>query len=437
MIEDAIVNKKIDLILTKSISRFARNTVDSLSTIRKLKEVGVEVYFEKENIWTFDSKGEMLLTIMSSIAQEESRSISENVLWGIRRKFEEGRYSLNYSHFLGYDRGDDGRLVINEKQAEVVRFIYKSYLEGKTPYTIANTLMKNNIKTPSGKSKWYSDGILSILQNEKYTGNAILQKTYKRDLLSKREVNNGEVKKYLVEDSHDAIISKEDFDMVQLEIKQRKGKFTSSKSIFSNKLYCPYCNEYFGQKLGHSTDKYRSLIWQCNGKYKVRGNKNRCSLPHLKEEQIKEIFLKALKQLLFDKDSIIKNLEETIERLKDSDELKEKLEKAEHKLVKASEEYERYVQSAVLTREEVERGKLKELEDKYNLSQKKVDELRETITDRLRRSIAIRKYLDEIKNLETISEFTDNLWLGLCERITIFKDTSATVRFKGGEEVKI
>ena len=150
MIDDALAGK-IDLIITKSVSRFARNTVDSLSTIRKLKESGVEVYFEKENIWTFDSKGELLITIMSSLAQEESRSISENCTWGVRKRFADGKVSVPFGRFLGYDRGEDGNLVINEEQAKVVRRIYGLFLQGKSPYVIAKQLTAEGIPTPGCK----------------------------------------------------------------------------------------------------------------------------------------------------------------------------------------------------------------------------------------------------------------------------------------------
>ena len=152
MIEDA-VNGKIDLILTKSVSRFARNTVDSLVTIRQLKEKGVEVYFEKENIYTFDGKGELLLTIMSSLAQEESRSISENVTWGQRKRFADGKVSVAYSRFLGYDKGPDGRMVINPAEAETVKKIYRLFLEGMTPYGISRQLEADGDLSPSHKPK--------------------------------------------------------------------------------------------------------------------------------------------------------------------------------------------------------------------------------------------------------------------------------------------
>lgn len=142
---------RIDLIITKSVSRFARNTVDSLTTIRRLKENGIECYFEKENIWTFDSKGELLLTIMSSLAQEESRSISENVTWGHRKRFADGKVMVPFGRFLGYERGEDGNLVINEEQAKIVRRIYGMFLQGRSPYQIAKMLTEEDIPTPAAK----------------------------------------------------------------------------------------------------------------------------------------------------------------------------------------------------------------------------------------------------------------------------------------------
>ena len=184
MVADAL-NGKIDLIVTKSVSRFARNTVDSLVTIRQLKEKGIEVYFEKENIFSFDGKGELLLTIMSSLAQEESRSISENVTWGQRKRFADGKVNLPYKHFLGYDRGEDGEPVINEEEAETVRLIYRLFLEGKTQAMICKQLEEMQIPTPSGKTVWSKTTVTSILQNEKYKGDAlgVWQRTFSFHLL--------------------------------------------------------------------------------------------------------------------------------------------------------------------------------------------------------------------------------------------------------------
>ena len=178
-------NGKIDLIVTKSVSRFARNTVDSLVTIRKLKGKGVQVYFEKENIYTFDGKGELLLTIMSSIAQEESRSISENVTWGQRKRFADGKVSLPYKQFLGYRKGADGFPEIVPEEAVIVRRIYARFMKGLTPCAIAKELTADGIPTPSGRPNWQSSTVESILKNEKYKGAALLQKCFTVDFLTK------------------------------------------------------------------------------------------------------------------------------------------------------------------------------------------------------------------------------------------------------------
>ncbi|MCD7885930.1 MAG: recombinase family protein, partial [Lachnospiraceae bacterium] len=196
MIADALAGK-IDLIVTKSVSRFARNTVDSLSTIRQLKENGTECYFEKENIWTFDAKGELLITIMSSLAQEESRSISENTTWGQRKRFADGKASVAYKRFLGYDRGPNGGFVVNKEQAKTVQLIYSLFLEGLTCHAIAKELTARHLPTPAGKEVWNQGTVHSILTNEKYKGDALLQKEFTVDFLQKKmKKNEGEVPQY-------------------------------------------------------------------------------------------------------------------------------------------------------------------------------------------------------------------------------------------------
>jgi DNA invertase Pin-like site-specific DNA recombinase len=222
------------------VSRFARNTVDSLSTIRRLKEHGTEAFFEKENIWTFDSKGELLITIMSSLAQEESRSISENVRWGHRKRMADGKVSIPYSRFLGYDRGEDGNLVANREEAKTIKLIYGDFLAGLSCYAIAEKLTAMGIKTPAGKDKWSQGTVKRILQNEKYAGNALLQKSYIADFLTKKQVvNHGEVPQYFVEDNHEAIIEPAVFDRVQDMLKERsKKKGYSGVTIFSSRIRC-------------------------------------------------------------------------------------------------------------------------------------------------------------------------------------------------------
>ena len=309
MIEDALAGR-IDLIITKSVSRFARNTVDSLSTIRKLKDNGCECYFEKENIWTFDSKGELLITIMSSLAQEESRSISENCTWGWRNRCADGKVTVPFGRFLGYDRGEDGNLVVNEEQAEIVRKIYGYFLQGRSPYQIAKLLTEQGIPTPGGKKVWGKAVVASILTNEKYKGDALLQKVYTTDFLNKKKKKNeGEVPQYYVEGNHEAIISPAVFDQVQVLMQAREpGKNRNScVSIFSSKIKCGDCGGWYGSKVWHSNDKYRKVIWQCNHKF---DGGEKCTTPHLDEETIKQLFIKALNILGKERNLIIAGFEE-------------------------------------------------------------------------------------------------------------------------------
>ena len=319
MITDAL-NGKIDLIITKSVSRFARNTVDSLSTIRKLKEHNVECYFEKEQIWTFDGKGELLITIMSSLAQEESRSISENVTWGHRKRMADGKVSLPYSCFLGYRKGADGLPEIVPEEAKIVRFIYRSYLEGMTSYSICRELMKRGIPSPSGKEKWYASTVESILKNEKYKGSALLQKSFTTDFLTKKKkVNEGEVPQYYIDESHEAIIDPQDFEQVQLEMARRKklGKQYSGNSLLAAKLVCADCGCFFGSKVWHSTSKYRRVIYQCNSKFK---GEHFCTTPHLYEPEIQQKFLNAFSRYFGQKDVVIRNCQFVLNQLKIQDE---------------------------------------------------------------------------------------------------------------------
>jgi len=272
MIRDAL-DGKIDLILTKSLSRFARNTVDTLTTIRKLKAANIEVYFEKENIYTLDSKGEFLITIMSSIAQEESRSISENVTWGTRKRFADGKYYVPYDAFLGYEKGADGSLQIVEEEAATVRLIYLLYLAGKSPHSICEFFNLLKIPTSRQIGPWNKTPVVSILTNEKYKGDALLQKTITIDFLTrKRKINEGEVTQYYVTNAHDPIVSPEVFDIVQAELlyrKQQNMRFSGSYP-FGGKVFCSSCGSFFGHKVlqrrrnGRLT---RKEIWRCNSYY--------------------------------------------------------------------------------------------------------------------------------------------------------------------------
>ena len=277
MIEDCLAGH-IDLVLTKSISRFARNTVDTVTTVRKLREKGIGVFFEKENIWSLDSKGEFLLTLMSSLAQEESRSISENVCWGQRKRFADGKVSLAYSRFLGYDKGPEKyTMVVNEEQAVVVRRLFFLFLQGYTPHTISRILTKEQIPTPAGMDTWNATTVRRILSNEKYKGDALLQKEFTIDFLQKKlKKNEGELPQYYIHEDHEAIVSPWLFDYVQDRLEKRNDVGNarySGLSLFSSKLICGKCGSKYGPRPWHSTS-YNNRVWQCHRRHD-KGNECR------------------------------------------------------------------------------------------------------------------------------------------------------------------
>lgn len=270
MIEDCEAGK-IDMILTKSISRFSRNTVDCLKYTRQLKALNIAVFFEKENINTLDAKGEVLMTIMAALAQQESESLSANVRLGIQYRNQQGKVQVNHNWFLGYTKDEEGNLVIDEEQAEIVRRIYREYLEGQSLLQIKRGLEKDGIKNGAGHTKWHESNIKQILTNEKYIGDALLQKTYTVSILEKKRVkNDGIAPQYYVENSHEAIIPKEIFMRVQEEMDRRanmvsgKGKrrIYSSKYALSSIVYCSKCGDIYRRIAWNNRGK-KYTVWRC------------------------------------------------------------------------------------------------------------------------------------------------------------------------------
>ena len=320
MIADALEGK-FSLILTKSISRFGRNVVDSISTIRKLKEHGVECIFEKENIHTFDTKSSFILTIMTAMAENESMSISENVVWGLRQGFAQGKIALPYSHFLGYEKGKDGPVIVQE-QADVVRTIYRRFLEGSTAGVIAKELQKAGVPTPSGGARWHEQTITSILTNPCYKGLTIRQKTFTTDCLThKSKKNEGELRQYIIENSHDAIIPEETWELAQLERIRRgnMGNRFSAKGPLASRLVCADCGAFFGAKVWHSNDPYKTVIWRCNQKYNPTIERTsgggKCVTGHVTEEQVYAAFSSLVQKLINQKPEVLAACEEVLTEL--------------------------------------------------------------------------------------------------------------------------
>ncbi|HBI6603049.1 TPA: recombinase family protein [Listeria monocytogenes] len=327
MIDDCMAGK-IDLVITKSVSRFARNTVDSLQNIRKLKEKNIGVIFEKEGVNTLDGTGELLITILSSQAQEESRNLSENTRWGLVRRFENGVISVNHTKFLGYTKDENGELVIVPEEAELVRRIFRLYLEGNSSIKIAKILKADGIKTVTGIDTWQPSVIDQMLRNEKYMGDALLQKTYTVDFLSKKRVKNqGIVPQYYIEDNHEAIIPRELFYRAQEEKARRaaiykpsaekkskteKSKYSSKYSL-SDIMVCGECGQPYRRQ---TWSKYgqKSAVWRCDNRLK-NGTKNCKHSPTLKEQPLYEAIMTAINSVVENQGEFVGAFRENVIRV--------------------------------------------------------------------------------------------------------------------------
>ena len=298
---------KIDVVYTKSISRFARNTVDCLNAIRKLKALGIAVIFEKESINTLDSKGEVLITIMASLSQAESSSLSQNVALGVRYRMAEGHGTLNYNRFLGYTKSQDGKLVVVPEEAEVVRRIFREYLEGFSTKAIVRHLNEDHIRTPTGKDAWHPSTITSMLENEKFCGDLLLQKYYTEDFLTHKTVkNDGKFPQYYVEDDHPPIVPKAIFFQVQGEVMRRSSlKDTPDRARFGSpvalagRLVCGRC----GRTLKHYIRPDPTLNdWRCRERAQVLSSNNgsrggACGCRIALEQEVKESIVDAFNHL--------------------------------------------------------------------------------------------------------------------------------------------
>ena len=318
---------KIDIVLTKSISRFARNTVDCLNYVRALKELGIAVIFEKENMNTLEIDSEILITMLGAFAQSESESISANVRWGIRQAMKEGKATIQYKYLYGYRKGDDGKPEIIPDQAEVVRKIYYLFLSGTPVRGIQEYLNENAVPNINSEPKWARSAIDSILTNEKYCGDVLLQKTYIDDCINKKvKKNTGQLPMYLVQNHHEGIISRETFDAAQAELAHRSaGKSPSkknaptgrsrynSKYALSDRLYCGECGTRYQRCTWRNRDGSKRIVWRCVSRVDY-GSKYCHDSPTLDEEPLHRAILAAINSTVRDKDSIVYNLKAAMEK---------------------------------------------------------------------------------------------------------------------------
>jgi DNA invertase Pin-like site-specific DNA recombinase len=316
---DECMEGNIDLVITKSISRFARNTLDCLKYIRQLKDKNIAVFFEKENINTMDAKGEVLLTIMASLAQQESQSLSQNVKLGLQYRYQQGKVQVNHNRFMGYTKDEEGNLIIVPEEAEIIKRIYREYLEGKSLAGIGRDLEKDGILTAAGKPRWRPETIKKILMNEKYIGDALLQKTFTVDFLTKKRVKNeGHVPQYYVENSHEAIIPKELFLQAQEELHRRNNIYTgadknkrlySSKYALSTITFCGDCGDIYRRVYWNIRGR-KEFVWRCVTR--IEQGPETCKNRTVKEGDLYDTVMTAINRLLAGGDNMIRTLEDNI-----------------------------------------------------------------------------------------------------------------------------
>ena len=435
MIEDCM-DGKIDMIITKSISRFARNTLDCLQFIRQLKAKNIAVYFEKENINTLDAKGELLLTIMASLAQQESQSLSQNVRLGIQFRYQAGKVIVNHNRFLGYTKDEDGKLIIDENEAIIIKRIYREYLEGSSLQDICDSLMADGILTGAGKESWIPSTVHKILTNEKYIGDALLQKTITTDFLEKKRIiNNGVAPQYYVEGCHDAIISRDIYMRVQEEMVRRanlrsgsegkKKRIYSSKYALSSLCTCEKCGDIYRRIAWNNRGKH-SIVWRCCTR--VNNGPKACDAPTISEENLQGVVMRAINEVLGSKSTVIEDMKAILETM-DSGSTDTRLAEIEQELAD--------IQQELITLATANKD-YDDLADKViSLREEKNALLTENAEENGR--VLMREDLMTFLNEQTaeLTEYDEQLVRRLIENIIIRTDGTYKIEFKSGTTIEL
>ena len=424
----------IDMVITKSISRFARNTLDCLQYIRQLKDKNISVYFEKENINTMDAKGEVLLTIMASLAQQESQSLSQNVKLGLQYRYQQGKVQVNHKRFMGYTKDEDGNLIIVPEEAEIIKRIYREYLQGKSLVGIGRGLEKDGILTAAGKPRWRPESVKKILQNEKYIGDALLQKTVTVDFLTKKRVKNeGHLPQYYVENSHEAIIPKELFLQVQEEIHRRSNIYTGAgknKRIYSSKYalsaitFCGDCGDIYRRTYWNIHGR-KEFVWRCVTR--IEQGPEVCKNRTVKEDELYGAVMTAINRLLAGGNNMIKTLEENI-----------------HAVIGETTEYQISEINNLLEEKQKELIKLANKGQDYEHLADEIDELRDKRHALLVEDASLSGENERIAEMTDffneqsceLEEYDEQLVRRLIEKVTVFHDKFA-VEFKSGVEIDV
>ena len=443
-------NKKIDLVITKSISRFARNTVDCLEYVRQLKNLGIGVIFEKENINTLTMTSEFMIALYGSFAQAESESISKNVSWGKEKAYREGKVQFQYQNLLGYRKGTDGKPEIVPEEAETIKLIYKLFLDGYSMTNIKKVLESSGTLTAKGKKVWNESLISSILKNEKYVGDALLQKTYTLDCITHKVVrNHGERPMYLVTDHHAPIIDRDTYDRVQQELARRsskrkisdktiteQGKY-SSKYALSELLICGYCGTPYRRTTWSARGK-KQIVWRCISRLE-HGKKYCPDSPTIKEDQLHKAIIQAINNYYSCRNDIARILKANIGTVLECQGQEEiiSIENRLKEIDTARNDLIGLIASGGCDEDKLdsEFAKLYQEEQQFN-------ERLETLKSQNKTSAETQAKLDKIMDMIEHEKFEletfDNVLIRkLIECIKVLNKAEILVIFKGGYEVKI
>ena len=425
---------KIDMIITKSVTRFARNTVDSIKAIRKLKLLGIGVYFEKENINTLSEKSEQMLTILSSIAQTESENISANTKWGFRKQFKDGTFIIGTPAY-GYINDENGQLIIKEDEAKVVRKIFTEYLNGKGTYLIAKGLNNDSIPTIRSAEQWSDTAVIDILQNPIYAGNLLLQKTYTTEVLPyQRKRNKGEMPRYFIENNNESIISKLQWEMVCEIFEYRRnllGMDDSNKYKnrygFSSKIICSECGSIFRRQKIYIGKPSERVQWCCI--QHIRDIK-KCSVKAIRDEVIKESFLTMWNKLVTNHKDILHPLLESLKNLRINEEQEREIEELNNKIMELTEQSQ--ILSRVVSKGYIDSAIFIERQNALTVELKEIKKRRNQLLDNNGFEKEIEGTLQLLETIrckpEILEEYDENLFTDTVEKIIIGKDSAITFR---------
>ena len=434
----------IDLILTKSLSRFARNTVDCLETVRMLKARGIGVIFEKENINTLTESSEFLITLFSGFAQAESESLSSNIQLGIRMAMKEGKVNFHYRSMLGYQRGADGKPEIVPEEAEVVRRIFRRYLEGCSEGQIQRELTQDGIATAKGVKAWSHQIVHNILTNEKYAGDALLQKTFTTDCISKKvKKNTGELPQYYIKDNHPAIIPRDIYQRVQEEMARRtskrkilqksgkteQGKY-SAKYALSERLVCGECGSPY-KRCTWARNGVKRIVWRCVSRLEF-GKKYCHNSPSMAEDKLHTAILTVLNRVVEASDGLQDELAETLRMVCTPEGDGNNLLELEHELEALTAQQNALLDQALANMEDLTIAEqLKTLlEEKQNL-QTRIDAAKKEAANRINEDSRMAEYATYLEeHLNGFPHYDDEVVRKMIERVTVVDAETIRVKFR-------